>query len=144
MQWWQGSEKEIRDEQERERKRRAAAAKKKADKDKTDTAGSSPAPKARPKAAVGNRPVQRPPGAGRYGLLALPGLQPDVQDSVLCDASDPTALARALVELAASVNRQKLAVAARHRAVKYYGWDSHCRKLEQGIRDALNRRTSVG
>jgi glycosyltransferase involved in cell wall biosynthesis len=68
----------------------------------------------------------------------------DGREGVLYDASEPTALAGALVELADSVNRQKLAVAARHRAVKHYGWDSHCRKLEHGIRDALNRRTSVG
>ena len=68
----------------------------------------------------------------------------DGREGVLYDASDPTALATALTELADSVNRQKLAVAARHRAVNHYGWDSHCRKLEQGIRSALNRRTSVG
>ena len=68
----------------------------------------------------------------------------DGREGVLYDASEPTALAGALVELADSVNRQKLAVAARHRAVNHYGWDSHCRKLEQGIRSALNRRTSVG
>lgn len=87
-----------------------------------------------------------------YMASGLPVVAPNVErlnrlvrhgrEGVLYDATDPSALPVALERLADATNRVELGVAARQRAVDAFGWDAHCRTLEQAIRKALddNRR----
>jgi glycosyltransferase involved in cell wall biosynthesis len=67
-------------------------------------------------------------GSGREGLLY--------------DPEAPGALADALAHLADHPDdRRRLGGAARERAVREYSWASHCLRLEQAIRQAVERRS---
>ena len=79
-----------------------------------------------------------------YMAAGLPVVVPDVarlrqvvhheHEGLLYDPSDPTALSFTLERLADVVYRTRLGAAARARAVREFGWDTHCRKLDEAIR----------
>ncbi|MDP6373156.1 MAG: glycosyltransferase family 4 protein [Vicinamibacterales bacterium] len=89
-----------------------------------------------------------------YMASGLPVVAPNVErlnrlvrhghEGVLYDAGDPAALSEALERLADAENRVDIGEAARQRAVDEFGWDAHCRALEQAIQKALDhtRRTT--
>jgi glycosyltransferase involved in cell wall biosynthesis len=80
-----------------------------------------------------------------YMSTGLPVIAPDIprlrrivasgREGVLYDASHPGNLARALEYLADDRSlRLAMGSAARERAVREFGWDVHCRKLEEALR----------
>ena len=73
---------------------------------------------------------------------AIPRLQDIVtsgREGVLYDASDPRGLAAALEELADDPRRRHaIGAAARERAVREFGWDVHCRKLDEALRQCVS------
>jgi glycosyltransferase involved in cell wall biosynthesis len=57
------------------------------------------------------------------------------REGILYDPSNPDGLAMALERLADDAARRRaLGAAARIRAVREYGWDVHCRKLDEALR----------
>lgn len=84
-----------------------------------------------------------------YMATGLPVVAPDLprlrrivaheREGILYDASDPDGLASALDRLAQPARnggslRASLGAAAHDRAVREFGWDVHCRKLDAGLR----------
>lgn len=80
-----------------------------------------------------------------YMASGLPVVAPDIprlrhivadgREGLLYDAASPDALASALERLADDgVVRKAMGVAARERAVREFGWDVHCRKLDEALR----------
>lgn len=80
------------------------------------------------------------PAAGR-----IPSLVEHEREGLLYDPSDPGALAAAIERLADPPYRTALGAAARTRAVRDYGWDAHCRALDEAFqRAARGRRVAAG
>ena len=73
----------------------------------------------------------------------LAGLVRDGHEGLLYDASNADALANALERLTSAQARQAMGAAARARAVAEFSWASHCRQLDEAIRDARRRLTCV-
>ncbi len=81
-----------------------------------------------------------------YMAAGLPVVAPDVgrlrrlvrhgQEGLLYDPTDPDGLARAIVHVKDPTLRAALGRAARDRAVRDFGWDVHCRKLDDALRRA--------
>ena len=80
-----------------------------------------------------------------YMAAGLPVVAPEIprlrhivshgREGVLYDASAPAALAAALTRLADDKGgRASMGVAARERAVREFGWNVHCRKLDEALR----------
>ena len=80
-----------------------------------------------------------------YMSAGLPVVAPDIprlgrlvtngREGLLYDAAHPGTLARALAALADDNSmRTAMGAAARERAVREFGWDVHCRKLEEALR----------
>ena len=80
-----------------------------------------------------------------YMAAGLPVLAPDIprlrrivtheREGLLYDASNPDGLASALERLAEDApTRASLGAAARDRVVREFGWDVHCRKLDEAMR----------
>ena len=61
------------------------------------------------------------------------------KQGLLYDASNPDALADALEHLSNPAVRQPMGTAARARAVAEFSWASHCRQLDNAIREAHRR-----
>ena len=77
---------------------------------------------------------------------AIDGLRRLVEDGregILYDPDDADALARALERLTDPALRARLGAAARERAVREYGWDVHCRLLDQGLARVLQAHQSA-
>ena len=77
---------------------------------------------------------------------AIDGLKRLVEDGregILYDPDDPNALARTLERLTDPAVRARLGAAARERAVREYGWDVHCRRLDYGLARVLQDRQSA-
>jgi glycosyltransferase involved in cell wall biosynthesis len=59
----------------------------------------------------------------------------DGREGILYDANDPDGLARGLDRLAGNApERNALGAAARDRVIREFGWDVHCRKLDEAMR----------
>jgi len=80
-----------------------------------------------------------------YMASGLPVVAPDIprlrrivadgREGLLYDAADPNGLVSALERLSDDVAlRATLGAAARVRAVREFGWDVHCRKLDEALR----------
>jgi glycosyltransferase involved in cell wall biosynthesis len=84
-----------------------------------------------------------------YMAAGLPVVAPRIErlteivghgrEGLLYDAADPDALAGALESLSDPVVRKPFGAAARARAVGDFSWASHCRRLDQAIREARHR-----
>ena len=79
------------------------------------------------------------PAAGR-----IPSLVEHEREGLLYDSSDPGALAAAIERLADPPYRTALGAAARTRAVRDYGWDAHCRALDEAFQRAARGRRAAG
>jgi glycosyltransferase involved in cell wall biosynthesis len=64
----------------------------------------------------------------------IPRLVGHEREGVLYDAGSPESLAAALQRLSDPAFRQRLAAAARERAVREYSWLAHCQALDAAIR----------
>jgi len=89
-----------------------------------------------------------------YMAAGLPVVAPDIprlrrivgheREGLLYDASNPDGLAAAIERLAVRAPgstpslRAALGAAARERAVREFGWDVHCRKLEEALRRCVS------
>lgn len=62
------------------------------------------------------------------------------REGVLYDAADPDGLAGAIDSLRSPALRRRLGTAARERAVREFGWDRHCERLDSAMRAALAGR----
>ena len=80
-----------------------------------------------------------------YMATGLPVVAPSIarlgqivaheREGILYDSSDPDGLALALERLAGDpARRREFGAAARVRALRDYGWDVHCRKLDEALR----------
>jgi glycosyltransferase involved in cell wall biosynthesis len=80
-----------------------------------------------------------------YMASGLPVVAPDIprlrrivadgREGLLYDAADPNGLVSALERLSDDVAlRATLGAAARARVVREFGWDVHCRKLDEALR----------
>ncbi len=78
------------------------------------------------------------PAVGR-----IPALVGDGREGLLYDPANPDGLAAALERLADASLRGRLGAAARGRALREYGWDSHCRALDAAITRAASERTAA-
>jgi glycosyltransferase involved in cell wall biosynthesis len=84
-----------------------------------------------------------------YMATGLPVVAPDIprlrtivadgREGLLYDASSPEALASALIRMADDAPlRAACGAAARARAVAKFGWDVHCRKLDEALRRCVS------
>jgi glycosyltransferase involved in cell wall biosynthesis len=84
-----------------------------------------------------------------YMSTGLPVVAPDIprlrhivadgREGVLYDASVPDALALSIERLADDTTlRKAMGAAARERAVREFGWDVHCRKLDEALRRCVS------
>jgi glycosyltransferase involved in cell wall biosynthesis len=84
-----------------------------------------------------------------YMASGLPVVAPDIprlrrivadeRQGLLYDASDPNGLALALERLSDEAPfRTALGAAARERVVREFGWDVHCRKLDEALRQCTS------
>ena len=69
----------------------------------------------------------------------LATLVADGREGLLYDGADAHGLARALEQLTAPDLRHAMGRAARERAVSEFSWASHCRRLDEALRAALER-----
>lgn len=87
-----------------------------------------------------------------YMAAGLPVVAPDIprlrrivtheREGILYETSDPDGLALALERLAEGApDLARLGAAARDRAVREFGWDVHCRKLDEALRRVRALRT---
>lgn len=90
-----------------------------------------------------------------YMAAGLPVVAPDIprlrrivthgREGILYETSDPDGLASALERLADACgdgsDRASLGAAARDRVVREFGWDVHCRKIDEALRRVRALRT---
>jgi glycosyltransferase involved in cell wall biosynthesis len=62
------------------------------------------------------------------------------ENGLLYHGPQDAGIATALVELSDPARRASFGAAARARAVRQFGWDAHCRRLDAAFREALDRR----
>ena len=72
-------------------------------------------------------------------LPRLTALVKDGREGVLYDPADPAGIETALAALANAERRGTMGAAARERAARHYGWDTHCRTLEVRLRALIKK-----